>query len=210
MAKVHELLLLENVENLGIVGDVVKVRAGYARNFLLPRSLATEPSQELIAQLAERRATAKAEVAALRAQREELIGKLVEFELTLVKTCNDQGLLYGSVTQQDITDGLAEQGYPIRPRDVRLGQTIKRIGTYDVTIKPEQDLEATIKLTVEPEGGVAALDLDDDREELEFDDEGNPIERTPAEGAAAEGEAAAPEEGTATGDETEKTSASPA
>lgn len=182
-----ELLLLENVDSLGIVGDVVTVRTGYARNYLLPRGLATTPSQELIAQLADKRAKAEAERAALRAEREKMIGKLNEFRLTVTKACNDQGLLYGSVTQQDIADLLEQQGFEVAPRDVRIGQTIKRVGEFDITVKPERDLEATVTLVVESDTPLA---IDEEPEETELTDEA----------AAAEAEKAA-----ADGDDAEKT-----
>jgi large subunit ribosomal protein L9 len=98
MPNTVKLLLTENVDNLGIVGDVVNVKVGYARNYLLPFGYATTPSDELIANLAEKRAQAEKDLAARRAEREEMIGKLDGQELTLVRACNDQGQLYGSVT----------------------------------------------------------------------------------------------------------------
>ena len=177
MAKSIKLLLTENVDNLGIVGDVVNVRIGYARNYLLPRDLATEPSDEILAQLAEKRAQAEKDLAALRSQREALIGKLEGLELTLTRACNDQGHLYGSVTQQDISTALTELGFPVQPREVRLAQTIKRIDTFDVLVKFDTDLEANVKLWV-----VADRTLDLEREdEMEFDNEGNLIEKPKAE-----------------------------
>lgn len=148
MAKTIQLLLTETVENLGIVGDVVTVRSGYARNFLLPRQLATDPSEEKIKALAERRAEAERDMAQRRQQRAEMIQKLEGFEATIERSCNDQGLLYGSVTQQDVVSLLAEHGYTLTPRDVRLTQTIKRIDSYEVLIKLDQDLESSIKLWV--------------------------------------------------------------
>lgn len=148
MAKTIELLLTDNVDSLGIVGDVVKVRTGYARNYLLPRSLATAPSEEKIKELAARRIEAERELASQRAQREKLVEAIEGIEITLERTCNDQGMLYGSVTQQDVSEALKAKGFTIRARDVRLAQTIKRIDSYDVLIKPEADLEATIKLWV--------------------------------------------------------------
>lgn len=175
MSKNVEVLLLENVYNLGIVGDVVSVRSGYARNYLLPRELATAPSQEMIDQLAEKRAEAEREVARLRSERETLTAKLEGVEITLERSCNDQGQLYGSVTQQDIADKLTEEGYPIEPRAVRLGHTIKRIDSYEVAVKPESDLEAMIKVWVVADRKLAAEE--DEREEMEFDNEGNLIER---------------------------------
>ena len=189
MAKSIRLLLTENVDNLGIVGDVVNVRLGYARNFLLPRNLATVPSEDVIQSLAEKRKQAEAEQKALRASREELIGKVDGLEMTLERSCNDQGQLYGSVTQQDIASALTELGYRVRPREVRLSHTIKRIDSYDVLVKFDTDLEAHIKLWVAADRHIE----EDDREEMEFDNEGNLIEKKPRDkkaDAAAEGEAA--------------------
>lgn len=184
MAKTVELLLTENVESLGIVGDVVKVRTGYARNYLLPRELATTPSEEKIKELAARRAQAERELAELRAQRERMVEALEGVEITLERACNDQGLLYGSITQQDVANALAEKGFGIRPRDVRLGQTIKRIDSYEVLIKPEADLEATIKLWV-----VSDRPLDIHRDEP----------AAAPSGAQGEGEAATSQEAAAAG-----------
>jgi len=187
VAKTIRLLLTENVDNLGIVGDVVNVRIGYARNYLLPRELATPPSDEILAKLTEKRAQAEKDVAALRQNREALITKLEGIELTLTRSCNDQGHLYGSVTQQDIAESLTELGFSVQPREVRLAQTIKRVDTYEVLVKFDTDLEANIKLWV-----VADRTLDDDRdEEMEFDNEGELIVKSKkktekAEKAAAE------------------------
>jgi large subunit ribosomal protein L9 len=170
-----QLLLTENVEHLGIVGDVVNVRAGYARNYLIPHGYATEPSEEKIQALAERRAQAEAEMRALRASREEMVEKLADLELTVERSCNDQGHLYGSVTQNDIAEALQAEGFAVRQRDVRIAQPIKRIDTYEIPIVFETDLKATLKLWVVAD---RLLDLDD-RPEMEFDDEGNLIEVVP-------------------------------
>ena len=190
MAKTVKLLLTENVDNLGIVGDIVNVRIGYARNFLLPRDYATTPSDEMLAQLAEKRKQAEKEVAALRAHREQLIQKIDGLELTLTRACNDQGHLYGSVTQQDIADALTELGFEVKPREVRLPGTIKRVDTFEVLIKFDSDLEANIKLWV-----VADRTLDVEREEMDFDEEGNLIE-APEKTDKATREAAEPERAT--------------
>jgi len=188
-----ELLLLENVENLGIVGDVVKVRTGYARNYLLPMQIAEAPSDERIEALQAERTAALARVAAQRADREELTARMEEVELTLVRSCNDRGGLYGSVTQRDIADALAQVGYPgIEIRAVRLPTSIRRIGDYEVPIQFEADLRVDISVIVEPDQPL------EEREEMEFDDEGELIEKpepkpkpvaeeVPAEEAATEG-----------------------
>ena len=181
MAKTITLLLTENVDSLGIVGDVVKVRTGYARNFLLPRDLATEPTDEKIKEVASRRVEAERQVADLRTQREAMAKKLDGLEITIQRSCNDLGLLYASVTQQDIAAALTTLGFEVKPRDVRIAHTIKRIDTYDVVVKFDADLGASIKLWI-----VADRKIDEDeREDMEFDNEGKLIEK-PARDAASE------------------------
>ncbi|MBL9149252.1 MAG: 50S ribosomal protein L9 [Phycisphaerae bacterium] len=151
MARPIELLLLRNVENLGIVGDVVKARAGYARNYLLPHALAEHPTPEKIESLKEARAKAQAELAHLRKRREETTTKLVDHKITLVRSCNDQGLLYGSITQRDIADALVAEGFAVDMRAVRLSQPFRRIGTYHCLIQFERDLKADITIDVKPD-----------------------------------------------------------
>ena len=187
MARTVKLLLVENVDNLGIVGDVVRVRTGYARNYLLPFGYATEPSDELIQQLADKRKAAEEEQRKLRVVREALINKLEGVEITMERSCNDQGLLYGSVTQQDIAAALKSLGFEVKPREVRLPQVIKRVGEFDVSVKLASDLEESIKIHVEPD---RELDLDE-REEMEFDNEGNLVEKPKPAKPAAEAEAPA-------------------
>ena len=173
MTKTITLLLTENVDNLGIVGDVVKVRTGYARNFLLPRGLATEPTEEKIKEVATRRAEAERQVGQLRAQRQAVAEKLDGLEITIQRSCNDLGLLYASVTQQDIAAALTTLGYEVKPREVRIAHTIKRIDTYDVAVKFDVDLGASIKLWIVPDRKID----EDEREEMEFDNEGKLIEK---------------------------------
>jgi large subunit ribosomal protein L9 len=151
MAKNLKLLLVENVENLGIVGDVVNVRTGYARNFLLPRNLATQPSDEKVKELAGKRAAAQKQLEVQRQTRVELNGKLQGVELTLIRSCNDQGILYGAISQQDLAASLKELGHVVAPRDVRIPQTIKRVDSFDVHIKLDSDLDAHIKVHIKPD-----------------------------------------------------------
>jgi hypothetical protein len=111
----------------------------------------------------------------LREQRKRLIDKLAGLEITMTRACNDQGQLYGSVSQQDIASALTELGFEVAPREVRLPHAIKRIDSYDVLIKFDSELEAEIKVWVEPD-----REMDTDTaDEMEFDNEGNLIERPP-------------------------------
>ena len=168
-----ELLLNETVENLGIVGDVVHVKPGHARNYLLPLGIAEVPTPEKIEALQERRATAKAELEALRSQRVDTVGKLESIVLKLTRSCNDQGVLYGSVTQRDISDALGEGELEVEERAIRLNQPIRRVGTYTVLIQFEKDLRVEIGIEVLPDRTLEELE----EEEMEFDDEGELIEK---------------------------------
>jgi len=176
MARNIELLLLQTMENLGIVGDVVRVKAGYARNYLCPHGLAVTPSPGKIEALKGARAEAEAEMAALRANREQLLERLTDVTMTIERSCNDQGALYGSVTQRDVTDCLIEQGYGVDVKSVRLGHSIRRIGTYSIVIQFDKDLRVEVTLIVNPD-----RELDDLHPEPEAKAEGTPDTATATE-----------------------------
>jgi large subunit ribosomal protein L9 len=165
MAKPVELLLLRNVENLGIVGDIVEVRAGYARNYLLPHALAEHPTPEKVEALKEARAKALAELAAQRQLREETIAKLEGVSIKLVRSCNDQGVLYGSIGQRDIADALVAAGYAVDIRAVRQTQPFRRIGAYTCSIQFDKDLRADIAIEVAADRALELLEAEKAAEE---------------------------------------------
>lgn len=166
-----QLLLLDNVDNLGIIGDVVKVKAGYARNFLLPFGLATKPTEGAIKALASRRAEVEAELAKLREQQKELIAKLEGHEITLERSANDSGILYGGITQHDIAEALREEGYPIEDRYIRIGDQIKRLDSYDIPLVIDKELKTEIKVWIVSDQPITADDEDADAEEAADDGE---------------------------------------
>ena len=180
-----ELLLTKSVDNLGLVGDIVKVRMGYARNYLVPMGLAEIPTQEKIDALAEERAVALEAYEQKRSEQIATIENLEGVVLTLTRSANDQGGLYGSVTQRDIADSLVENGFSVNTRAVRLHQAIRRIGEYPITIQFGSDLKADIEVQILPDRPL------EDRDEMEFDDEGNLIivEKTETEASEAPAEA---------------------
>ncbi|MEX0746197.1 MAG: 50S ribosomal protein L9 [Phycisphaeraceae bacterium] len=143
-----ELLLLDNVANLGIVGDVVKVRPGFARNFLVPRGLATVPTAKSVERLAARRAEVEAELRELRDAQTKLIEKLADHEITMERAANEQGVLFGGVSQHDIAEDLRGSGFPVEDRWVRIGEQIKRLDSYQIPIVVDKDLKTEIKLWV--------------------------------------------------------------
>jgi large subunit ribosomal protein L9 len=146
--KLIKLLLTENVDNLGIVGDVVNVRPGYARNFLLPRQLATKPTEGAVKRLAERRAVVEKEMQEYRVKLEALLEKVKGVELTLQRSANEQGILFGGVSQHDISQALQAEGFDIDDRAVRIGAQIKRLDSYTIPIVLAKDLKTEIKLWV--------------------------------------------------------------
>lgn len=166
-----ELLLLKTIEDLGIVGDIVRVKTGHARNYLLPQGLAEFPTPEKIEALKAERAAAEAELAHLKSVRAELLERLTGTSVTLIRSCNSKGHLYGSVTQRDIADALVENGYGVDVRNIRLSQAIRHIGQYDVPIQFDKDLRTDVSVVIEPDQPL------EEREEMEFDDEGNLIEK---------------------------------
>ncbi len=150
--------------------------------------IAEVTSDERIAELQAERTTALAQVAAQRNDREKLTERMEEVELTLVRSCNDRGGLYGSVTQRDITEALEQVGFGgIEIRAVRLPSSIRRIGTYEIPIQFEADLRVEITLIVEPDQPL------EDRNDMEFDDEGELIEKRTA-AAPVQAPAAEPED----------------
>ena len=146
--KTIELLLSENVDNLGIVGDVVKVKPGYARNYLLPHALATTPTEGNKKRLAARRQQVEEELKTRRVVQEQMIAKLQDYELTLERSANEQGILFGGVSQHDIAEALQAEGFEIDDRAVRIGEQIKRLDSYSIPIQVAEDLRTQIKLWV--------------------------------------------------------------
>lgn len=154
MAKDIQILLREDIEHLGHCGDVVKVAAGYARNFLFPNRLAQDATEENIKMIARRRER----YAAARAEREKehraFADTLSGVTLNTVENADLQGRLYGSVSQATIVKLLAEAGHTIEERNVRMDGHIKDVGDYEIEIHIYGDLNVKLPLTVEREGGM--------------------------------------------------------
>ena len=155
-----ELLLLKNVDNLGVVGQVVKVKPGYARNYLIPRGEATTPSQKLVDRLAEQRKHEEARQRQIRAEQEVLIGRLADAEITIERSSNEQGLLYGGVSQHDIAEALREAGFDLEDRFIRVGEQIKRLDSYQIPVVINRDLKTEFKLWVVSDKPAEELEAD--------------------------------------------------
>jgi len=143
-----ELLLKQNVEHLGRTGDVVDVKPGYARNFLLPRGLAVLVTKSNIAEVERARAQAIAEEEARVAGLKDMGNKLADVSVTIEGKANEEGHLFGSVNASQIAAALREKDIAVDDKMVRLENPLKEIGVYDVTIHLHADVEAPIKVWV--------------------------------------------------------------
>jgi large subunit ribosomal protein L9 len=159
-----KILLCEDIDKLGWLGDVVEVAEGYARNYLIPQRLATQATEGNVRAIAEEKAK--------RAEQRKLAGKRLEVamhkvegaEAVVAAKANEQGHLFGSVTAREIAANLREQGFEIADKLVHLPEHIKEIGTHPVAIRFSAELVATVNVVVVPE-------KDDSPEGSETEDE---------------------------------------
>jgi large subunit ribosomal protein L9 len=152
-----KLLLNESIKNVGRVGDVVEVSSGYARNFLLPKGLAVEPTPQNVKRIEARRKEIERMERERRDQQAALIKQLEGVEVTLERRANERGNLFGSVSATDIAKSLQAQGFNINPDDVNLPGKLDRIEKYSVRIKFAEDLATDVKVWVAPDQESKAL-----------------------------------------------------
>ena len=150
------VLLREDVDNLGVRGEIVKVKAGYARNYLLPRKLAVEATAGNVKQIeGERKALAKRE-AKDRASAELQAQQLRALALNFERKVGEHGLLYGSVTSMDIAEALRAQGYEVDRRKIQLREPIKETGDFTVNVRLHREVTVELPVKVTAEGGAVA------------------------------------------------------
>lgn len=146
-----EVILREDVQHLGAMGEVVKVKPGYARNFLLPRGLAVEASRRNLAALDHEKSLIsikrERERKVARAEADKLDGLVIE----ILARAGEEDRLYGSVTNLDIAQHLSERGVKVDRRRIDLDDPIKRLGTYRIVVGIAHDVKATITVKVLPE-----------------------------------------------------------
>ena len=149
------ILLRDEIENLGGRGDIVKVKAGYARNFLLPKGFATLATKGNVKQIEQERSALLKRAAADRetaeAQRDQMSSITLEFE----RKSGEHGTLFGSVTSMDIAEALQAKGYEIDRRKIVLKDAIKETGEFNVNVKLYRDVILSLPVTVTAEGGEA-------------------------------------------------------
>jgi len=184
-----ELILLQSVEGLGHPGDQVKVRDGYARNFLMPKGKAVPVSPDALRGLSKLKKRAEEEEKALLSTMEQLAAKIAGAQVQITARATEEGHLFGSVTERDVHHALTAAGWQLPLRAVRMAAHLKEAGTTDVELHLHGTITTMVKVEVLP-----------------VDAEGNRIEVV----APAPSAAAAPAEPAAEGDEAEEPEEAPA
>ena len=147
-----KVILTSDVRNLGKLGDVVNVKSGYARNYLLPKGVARVATERRMKELNHLLNVAKAKKAQIFATRKELLDKVTDVKLTLKARCSHESdKLFGSITNIDISNALYEKGFEVDKRDIILKSNIKTLGNHSVKINMGENLTGEIIVVVEKE-----------------------------------------------------------
>ena len=149
MASAVQVILKENVAKLGNAGDLVKVKPGYARNYLIPRSLAFPATRGNIARIEHERKAIVAHAAKTRKDAEGVAARLAEVTIRIAKPVGEGDKLYGSVTAKELAEALAKEGFAIDRKTLELPGLIKELGEFTVFVKLESGVSASFKLVVE-------------------------------------------------------------
>lgn len=147
-----ELILLEKIANLGDLGARVKVKPGYARNYLIPQGKAVRATPEHIAEFEQRRAALEQKATEALAAAQARAAKLAELEVVITQKAGPEGKLYGSVGTHNIAEEISACGVPVTRQEVRLPQgPLRQIGEHEIELQLHPDVTATVKLIIRPE-----------------------------------------------------------
>ena len=143
-----DIILLERIENLGQMGDLVKVKPGYARNFLLPTGKALRATKSNMERFESERVQREADNLTRKSEAEGVAKKMNDLSVSLIRAASEMGQLYGSVTSRDIAEGVTAQGFTISKNQVDLNTAIKTLGLtpVNVILHPEVSVEVTVNI----------------------------------------------------------------
>jgi large subunit ribosomal protein L9 len=143
-----KVVLREHVDHLGERGEIVAVAAGYARNYLLPKGLALEATPGNLKQIEHQRRIWRVREAKELGEAREVVARLAQVELTATRKAGESGTLYGSVTNQDVAELLAAEGFGVERRRILLAEPIKAIGDYEVGVRLHREVTGKVRLKV--------------------------------------------------------------
>lgn len=165
MAQNVSVILARDVANLGRVGELVNVRPGYARNFLVPTGLALPASPKRVAFFEHQKKVIEHKRRLLRGDSEKKAKAMSDVQVTLSVKVGDQGKVFGAITARDISRALTAQGHPIHHKDIKLAEPIKSVGIHNVDVRLEADVSAQVKVIV-----VAEVVTEDTQTSASIDD----------------------------------------
>ncbi len=151
-----KVILREDVDNLGKGGELVEVRPGYGRNFLIPRGLAVLANAKNVRELEHQKKVAEAKAAKLKQSAEAVAKRLAETPVSLTRKVGEQDKLYGSVTALDIAEALAARGLQIDRRSIDLAEPLKTVGDHEVPVKLHREVVGKVKVKIEAEAEAKA------------------------------------------------------
>jgi large subunit ribosomal protein L9 len=149
-----KVLLREDVDDLGARGEIVRVRSGYARNYLLPRNLAVEATAGNVRSIEQERAALLKKEAKERSSAEAQSDQMRSLLLEFKRKAGEHGALYGSVTSMDLAEALKERGYEIDRHRIHLREPLKRLGEFNVPVRLHREVTIDLQVKVVPEGEV--------------------------------------------------------
>ena len=144
-----KVILLDNVQGHGKKGEIVNVNDGYAKNYLIPKKLAVEATKSVLNEIQQKVAKEQRLLREERLAAEELAKKIGGSVVIVKMRCGEDGKMYGSVTNQDVADGLKAMGYEIDKKKIPVKDAIKTLGIYDAEVKVYKDISARIKIDVQ-------------------------------------------------------------
>lgn len=147
-----ELILLQKVQNLGDLGDLVTVKAGFGRNYLVPTGKAVPATKDNLAQFEARRAELEAAAKSLLGQAEARKIGLAELVVEIKANASDEGKLYGSIGPREVAEAVSEQGHEINKSEVIMGEgPLRTVGEFDVVVQLHADVESIVRVIINPE-----------------------------------------------------------
>ncbi len=177
-----DVILLERVEKLGQMGEIVKVRPGYARNFLIPQGKALRATKTAKEAFEERRAQLETQNLERKREAEAMKARIEGQSVVLIRQASEMKQLYGSVSARDIAEAFTQEGVSIDRRQVRIDHPIKTLGVYDVRVALHPEVDTTLRVNVarspeeaDVQAGKAAPRADEDEEEDLGEDEGGDL-----------------------------------
>ena len=164
-----QVILLERIEKLGFMGDVVEVRPGFARNYLLPQKKALRASKENIQIFEKQKAHLEADNLKHKKEAEAAAKKMDGISLTVIRQAGDSGQLYGSVTPKDVAEHMTNDGFKVQKSQVEIAHPIKLLGLHDITVRlhPEVKVKVTVNVAKTEEEAAAQLRGEDVRTKKE-------------------------------------------